>query len=170
MAKGVSPEVMAKRIQKWADKGLDYAMVTKAKDALALDVVESRLRIRSKTGRLAKTVRLTEPSATLTARRGFFRINLAAGSKAKGSPVRYASVLQLGRVGGPFGVRRSHVHFITAKRGSAIAFQLNGQRRVFEQVVHPGSRFPAQEYLRINPERASRTIEAGVQKSAEKEL
>ena len=169
MARGVSPETMAKRIQQWADKGLDYSMVVSAKAAMANDVTESQARIKSRTGRLAATVRLTEPSATRTARKGFFSVNLAAGSKAKGNPVIYASVLQLGKVGGPNGRSRTVAHVITAKSGR-LAFSAGGSSIVRTQVMHPGSQFPAQEYLRIQADRVTRTIDVGINKSAADEL
>ena len=97
MARGVSPEVMASRIEKWAEQGLDYSLVQGAQAAMEMDRAESISRIHSKSGTLASTVRVTTPSATRTRRKGYFTISLAAGSKSKTNPVAYAGVLQEGK-------------------------------------------------------------------------
>lgn len=176
----LSPEALAKRFDKWAEQGLDYALVVGAQSAMELDRAESIARIHSKSGTLASTVRLTTPSATRTRRKGYFTISLAAGSKSKTKPVAYAGVLQEGKTFG--GATRTKGHWIPRQPiggrlfggllvavGAGHGVKLPGGA-VRRAVWHPGSRLVKQEYLRINEGRAKVKIDASIQKNANTEI
>lgn len=150
---------MARRIKNWADKGLDYALVLAAKSALAEDLAAARSRVPVKSGRLRDTIRITEPSAARTARKGFFRVSLAAGSNARGSATPQAQVLQTGQTYGT-GARRSRPHVIGLKYvngdHSARLKLADGSYRGV--VFHPGSPWRKVEYLRVDEARVPQRI------------
>lgn len=184
MSRAVSPEVFAAKLEKWASAGFNYALVAAGRAALERDRQESIARAPSKTGALRRTIKVTESQLKSTIRRGFFKISLTAGSRAKGNPVTYASVLQFGGVGYP-PKDRTRAHPIVAStkgvwhrptlsrttysEGTGKMLKLPGG--IFRRSVqHPGSHFRALHYLAISERRAAETVKASVAKSAQAEL
>lgn len=179
----MSPEVLAKKIEKWADQGLDYTLVASTRAALEQDLVESRGRIHSRSGALARSMRITEPSATRTRRKGYFTVGLSAGSRAKANPIPYAYVLQYGHTYQGATKTRPHwipkqtaggmimgaIHQATGLGDGAKGIRLPGGA-IRRAVWHPGSRLVKQEYARVNQARARFSIDHGIAKSAAKDL
>ena len=96
MARGMSPKRLAQKMDAWGKEGLNYSIVVGGNAGLELDRARARARAPRRSGRLARTIRVVEPRLKATARRGFIRLGLAAGSKSKRNPVPYASVIVSG--------------------------------------------------------------------------
>jgi hypothetical protein len=189
MARYESPERLAAKMRKWADAGFDYAIIAGARTALEEDRRDSISRAPSRSGALRRTIRVTTPSSRRAARTGIVRIGLSAGSRVFGNPVRYAAVHQRGLVGyppkpktkphvieahaaGTWIARWSPRHGYSARQasGKVLSFLVAGRRAFARHVNHPGSRFRALEYLKVNETRAAGAIDQSVQKSADAEL
>lgn len=171
-----SPKAYAKRLADWAAKGFDYSMVEGIRAAMESDKRESIDRAPKKSGALAATIRVTQPTLRGAVRRGVIRASITAGSRAKGSPVIYASVIQLGRVGRS-GAPKMAPHTIggeagvaTAQpggrfsigRGRLLSFSIGGRRIALRRVHHPGARLKAHEFIGIDEARAARQIDAAI--------
>lgn len=180
----MSPAKMAEQIRKWREAGFDVAIVDAGIATIEADRNEARSRAPRRSGALAGTIRVIRPSSTAAARRGYVRLALAAGSRAMGNPVRYASVLQTGTVGYP-ARERTKAHPISPQGGGA-TLRVSGRRAVLRENSshtvlrlkvpggnvfvarvknHPGSKFQALNYLQVNEARAVTIIGAGVAKA-----
>jgi hypothetical protein len=176
----MSPAAMAKHMRRWADVGIDGALVTSTVEALGDDRRESASRAPKKEGKLARTVRVMRPTPARTKRTGKVRVSLAAGSRSgdRSKAVPYASVLQTGKVGFP-GRSKTREHIIRARRGSygsgvfrttgVLAFAKGGTRVYARSVIHPGSKFRAIGYLKVDERRASARMKTAVAASFERE-
>jgi hypothetical protein len=165
---------LAERIRKWAAIGIDASLVEGITTGLQVDEKESEGRAPRKQGRLVRTIRVVQPSATRAAKRGVIRAGLAAGSRSgdRRLAVAYASVLQTGKVGYPPGAK-TRKHPIQARRAEyrngristtgVLSFVAGGRRVFVRRVMHPGSRFEAMNYLQINEPRLARVIDEKVQ-------
>lgn len=158
MARALSPKELADKLAKWEAAGFPLATVTAMKASLEPDAQESRSRIHNRTGKLARTVRVINPSSTVAKRRGAIVGGLSAGGKA----APYAGVIQRGgKVG---------AHVIRA-RGRGLAFPgPTGRPVVVAQVQHPGATIRAQDFLRVNEGRLVVTLDRGYQRSLDKEI
>jgi hypothetical protein len=175
----------AAAIRKWAEVGFDYAAVQGLKASLQQDKSESQGRAPKRTGKLAGTIRVVNPSSTAAGRNGFIKGGLAAGSRGlKGVP--QAGVLQRGTVWG--GGAKSKPHLITRRTGSYQSTQVSvgggpsfgasafvtGHLKLSptfpRQVHHPGSKWPALDYLRVDAARASTQIDSALHQSADRDL
>ncbi len=153
----MSPSKYARKLEQWAAVGVHYDIIVAARAALEDDRRESVGRVPKKSGRLAGTIRVSEPSAARFKRKGYFAAHLSAGSRAKGDPVKYALVLQTGKTYA--GASRSVPHDIPG--GVKLP---DGSMR--HAVHHPGGRFVAHHYLRVEESRAARYIDTAITKSA----
>ena len=173
----MSAAAMAKHMRRWADVGIDGALVNGGLNALREDRGESRTRAPKKTGRLAETVRVVRPTVARVRRTGVIRMSLAAGSRARGPrAVAYASVLQTGKVGYP-AKEKTVAHTIRPRRGEysgevfrttgVLSFDKGGTRVFARSVRHPGTRFPALGYLKVNEARVAASCDRSVERSFE---
>jgi hypothetical protein len=189
MPRELTPAQAIERIERWRKAGFNVAIVDGALVALGHDRDESRMRAPRRLGRLAATVRIVRPTASRAAKTGEIRLGLGAGSRSKLNPVAYASVLQRGLVGYP-GRDKTRAHVIRPQgsgwlarwrpgRGWAgiegsgkrvLSFVVGGRRIFTTRVNHPGSRFQARNYLRINQDRVRVNVTASVVASAGREL
>ena len=185
---------LAKKFDKWAAAGLDYTLVLGTRAGLEMDRRDSAARAPRRSGRLAGTIRVAEPRVAATVKRGWVRVNLLAGNKSKSNPVPYASVHQQGLVGYPpkdrtkphvilaqtrgqvgewvatFGGRSARFRSFTRSSGKMLHF-LAGGREVFAgRVQHPGSRFKARDYMRVDERRVQGTIDEAVQHGLDREI
>ena len=185
---------LAKKFEKWAASGLDYTLVVGTRAGLEMDRRDSSGRAPRVSGRLAGTIRVVEPRIAAAVKRGFIRVNLVAGSKSKANPVPYASVLQKGLVGYPpkdrtkphpilaqtrgqvgewvatFGGRSARFRSFTRASGKMLRFQAGGRTVFAGKVQHPGSRFRAREYMRVNEQRVQGAIDAAVQVGIDRDI
>lgn len=181
MPRQLSPAEAAKRLQKWADVGIDAALVDGLVAGLKPDAAASRSRAPHKSGRLAATIRVTSPRPERTKRTGTVRAGLIAGSSSgdRRKAVQYASVLQTGKVGyPPRGSTRPHP--IRARRAGyaagevrttgVLAFNAGGTRVYARSVQHPGSHFPALGYLAVDERRLATVVDRSLQKSEDREV
>jgi hypothetical protein len=182
MARELTPKQAAERLERWAKAGFQVALVDALTTALEADKRESAGRAPRRTGALASTIRVTKPSAARAEKTGVLKASLAAGRRSvdRRKAVPYARVLQTGQVyGGPGGRTRPHV--IVAREGrynaggrfattGALSFTVGGRRVLARAVKHPGSRFRALGYLRVNEPRLGRQLDQGIQASADKEI
>lgn len=182
MARELTPRQAADRLAKWAKAGFNVALVDSVTGALEADRQESAGRVPRRTGALASTIRVAKPSASRAAKTGVLKASLIAGRRSvdRRKSVAYARVLQTGQVyGGPGG--RTRPHAIVARTGGygaggrfattgVLSFMVGG-RRVFARAVrHPGSRFRALGYLRVNEPRLQRQVDQGLDRSAQREI
>lgn len=185
---------LAKKFDRWAEAGFDYALVVGARAGLEMDRRDSAARAPRRTGRLAGTIRVIDPRLSSAVKRGFVRVVLAAGSKSKANPVPYASVLQRGLVGYPpkdrtrphvilaqtsgqvgewvatFGGRSARFRSFTRASGKMLRFQLGGQTIFAGKVHHPGSRFKARHYLAVDEGRVQGSIDQALQRGLDREI
>ena len=181
MPRPLTPAEAAARLKKWADVGIDYALVEGTIRALDVDKRESVARAPRRSGRLASTIRVLKPSSrSAAAKKGQIRAQIKAGSSSSGNRVLYASVLQTGKVGYPPKdrtarhliapqrfmksaggyVRMSGRLYVPARDASALRFIAGGRPVFTRRVMHPGSRFRADNYLRVNEPRLIANVEA----------
>jgi hypothetical protein len=177
VARRMSAAAMAKHLRRWAEVGIDGALVIGAVNALRDDRRDSQARAPKKTGRLAATVRVVRPTVARTKRTGMIRASLAAGSRSGGSrAVAYASVLQTGKVGYP-AQEKTRAHRIEPRRGTyagdtfrttgVLSFENGGTRVFAKSVKHPGTRFPALGYLKVDEARMVTSLDRAVERSFE---
>ena len=173
----ISPGEQANRCRRWAETQFDGSVVVGLQLALQVDRRESQSRAPRRTGALAGTIRVTNPSVKRALKTGSVVVSLTAGSRKKGHPVWYASVLQRGLVGWP-GSPTTKPHriakttggqwYVTWGRGRGyggrqgtgqnLAFVAGGQMLFRGSVQHPGSRFNAVGYLKVNEPRARESV------------
>lgn len=171
MARTLTPQEFAARVEKWAAAGFHFAQVQALRAGIEEDRREGVARAPRKSGALARTIRVTNPSASRAAKTGVIRVALTAGSKGKKSPVAYARVLNEGNVWvGAGTVPRSTRHVIRPKDADRLSFLDDGRRFVGLEVNHPGSRWPALHYLGINEPRLAQRIDHGLQTAGDREL
>ena len=185
---------LARKVDRWAAAGFDYALVVGARAGLEQDRSESAARAPRRVGRLAGTIRVIQPKLATAAKKGFVRLALAAGSKSKANPVPYASVLQKGLVGYPgkastkphvilaqtsgqvgewvatFGGRSARFRSFTRASGKMLRFEMGGQTRFAGKVKHPGSRFKARHYLAVNERRVQGSIDTALQSGLDRAI
>lgn len=182
MARGQNPDAFAAKLKKWADAGFNYGAMQGARAALRVDEQESVSRAPKRTGALARTIRVVQPTLAATKRRGFFRLRLSAGSRSKSSRVTYASVHQYGMVGYP-PTDRTAPHRINATK-AGVWYRPSLSRNSYSRgtgkllriapgvyrrsVNHPGSHFRALHYLAINEQRAKVEIKSAIGDGAQK--
>ncbi len=178
----LTPKQAAKRIARWAKTGISLALVDSLKSALDVDRRESATRAPHRSGALAGTIRVTEPSSTKAAQTGLIKASLSAGRRSvdRRKAVPYARVLQTGQVyGGPGGKTKPHP--IVARRArynergtllttGVLSFVIGGRRVFTRSVRHPGSRFRALGYLRVNEPRLQHQLDRDLGKDTEKEI
>jgi len=173
----ITPSDQAKRMRRWAETQFDGSVIVGLQTALEVDRRESQSRAPRRTGALAGTIRVTNPSAKRAMKTGSVFVSLTAGSRQKGNPVWYASVLQRGLVGWPgspttkahrigktsegqwyTGWARGRGYFGRQGTGRNLAFTAGGETLFRGSVQHPGSRFNAVGYLKVNEPRAREAV------------
>ena len=185
----MTPAAYAKNVEKWARSGFSFDMVQGARRALEADASDGRRSAPKKTGALAGTIRVSNPSSSRAGKTGLVSISLLAGSRSKGNPVAYASVLLRGQVGWPgkpktskhdiiahgkgaqiasFGRRRSS---FTEASGKALKFTAGGQEFFRRKVRHPGSDFSNwnRNWLKVDQRRLERDVDRAIEAGAQRE-
>lgn len=191
MARTLTPAEFAARTRKWVEAGFNGAAIQSALVALEQDRREAEASAPSKSGAMRKTIRVIKPTVKTALKRGFPTLGLAAGSRT----VHYASVIATGKVGYPPGSKtKEHpiaaqgtgfAGWVARKGGGskgtrligkmasgkkALSFMWGGKKVVVRSVMHPGSRFKARDFLKINERRLNDTIQAAVTRSAMDEI
>lgn len=187
----LTPEEYARRVEKWASVGIHVAIVDAGLQALEQDRRESERRAPSKSGAMRKTIRVIRPTTRHVRRTGTVTLGLAAGSRV----VLYASVVHTGKVGYPpgaktkehpiaaqgagnegyvtrFGRAGSRLRYISSRASGkkALSFMWGGKRVVVRSVNHPGSRFRARAFLKVDERRLRAVIKDGVIRSHGQEV
>ena len=201
MSAALTPKQYADRVARWRKVGYDYALIVNARLALDDDRRDSTARAPKKTGKLAQTIRVIDPKAGNAARAekygrasaGTVRIELAAGSRARGAAaVPYARVLQTGQVyPGRARTKPHEIQALIASRVGSVVPQLRAAGRRLKvtgfksatgkmlklrggnfrtRLMHPGSRFRALQFLAIDEARLIRKTDTGLQAGVNKEL
>jgi len=157
-----TPASLARKIEKWAGAGFDYTTVIVLKAALEPDRRESAGRIHSRSGNLAKSVRVIEPTLPGVVRRGgVISSGLSAGSRSKSNPINYAGIIQNGGRVKPHAIRAT---------GHRLAFPGIKGEVVIPEVNHPGATIRAQNYLQVKEPRLGPALDAGYQDSINREI
>lgn len=92
------------------------------------------------------------------------RASLAGSRSRSKRSVPYARILQAG------GRTRPHVIRAGRRGGTFLSFESDGRRVFARTVSHPGARYAARDYLRVNMPRLQHQIDTGLQKSADREI
>jgi hypothetical protein len=96
MATTYTPKQLKRKFEDWAKHGLNYAVVMGQQKGLEPDRAQGVSRAPRKSGNLASTIRITQPTLKRAIKTGLIETKLVAGSKSKAIQVFYSSVHQNG--------------------------------------------------------------------------
>jgi len=164
--RALTPAELAGKLDKWEAAGFPRSQTAGALRALEQDLSEAQGRVPKRSGKLAKTLRIINPSMTRAQKKGVLRFGLAAGSRSKTDPVRYARVLQEGGKTRPHPIPKARPD----DTGKRLSMTVGGNRIARARVQHPGSTFRALEYLKVNEDRLAGRIEVEVQQAINAEI
>ena len=181
----MTPEQYAAKVERWAKVGFSFDMIQGARKSLEVDAADSRRDAPRKTGALAGTIHVTNPSAARAAKTGVVSIAVVAGSRS----VAYASVLLRGLVGWPGKPKTREHDIVSQKEGTYVAhygrrkpsygqatgkmlkFTIGGQTFFRRKVHHPGSDMSRvkKNWLKVDELRLERTVDTAIQGGIQRE-
>ena len=116
---------------------------------LEAEASAARGRIHSRTGRLARSVKVVRTAE-------------GPALQAGGAQAPHAAAVQYGATIRP--------HTIRPRSARVLAFVSAGELRFANQVRHPGARIAAQNYLRVDERALERAADNAVQQAADRDL